>query len=67
MFFLQKDITKDQKNLVGFEGGEGVHGRLAVGHEPTTIMPHTQATHALCQHSSMEYPSLEIRIAQIYF
>jgi len=23
MFFLQKDITKDQKKLVGFEGGVG--------------------------------------------
>jgi len=29
MFFLQKDITKDQKYLVGFEGGGRVHGRLS--------------------------------------
>jgi len=29
MFFLQKDITKDQQNLVGFEGGGCTVGYLS--------------------------------------
>jgi hypothetical protein len=37
MFFFQKDISKDKKNSVGFEGG-GVHvGYL--GPWPTIVVP----------------------------
>jgi len=44
MFFLQKDITKDQQNIVGFEGG-GVHGRLS---QPMAYMYCTFIVMFLC-------------------